>query len=358
MGITVKFKSAVLTASAIISAVTVLLLSGEIRQGVIKGLSLSFSAVIPSLFLFTTAALFIIKSGASKQLGRLVSPVTRPIIGLDFEQSTVFLISLIAGYPIGARLLNTLYQDGKISRAKALKMLMFSINAGPAFIITTVGECFLKSRGDGTRLMVCHLLASLIMAVTVRFLPDRLFSRDLKIKKQSRLERQNSALSDIFVLSTAEAGKTMLSVTVFVVFFAGVGGGLSAFDFPGINLIKALLEVTSGLADITRQKLPLAAFLLGFGGISVIFQVISSAEQLKPKFTVIFLSRLVHGTISALLIITAEILFPRNLATGSFNQRPDSLSVHTSPISAISLLILCLTVLFFIGSSSKQNKFD
>ncbi len=347
---TLKLKKAILTAAAVTIAVAVLLFSAEIRQGVIRGLSLSAQSVIPSLFIFTAMSLFIIKSGAGQVLGKLISPVTRPLLRLDADQSAVFLISTVAGYPVGAKLLNSLYTDGKISHSKALKMLAFSINAGPAFIIVTVGEGFFNSRSDGVRLLICHLLATLILAIAVRFLPDRLFSQHTKSKKQTLLTSKRSALSDIFVLSVLEAGKTMLNVTIFVVFFAGLTGGFSSLEFANTNRLISLFEVTAGLSYLTRSQLPFAAFLLGFGGISVIFQVISSAENLRPKFTILLLSRLLHGGLSYVLAVILEIFFPRDLMTGTFNIQPDTAAVHTSPFAALSLILLCIVMLFFLGS--------
>lgn len=347
---TLKLKKANLTVAAVTIAVAVLLFSAEIRQGVIRGLSLSAQSVIPSLFIFTAISLFIIKSGAGQVLGKLISPVTRPLLELDADQSTVFLISMVAGYPVGAKLLNSLYIDGKISRSKALKMLTFSTNAGPAFIIITVGDGFFNSRSDGVRLIVCHLLATLILAVAVRFLPDQLFSQDTKSKKQTLLISQRSALSDIFVLSVLEAGKTMLNVTIFIVFFAGLTGGFSALELANTNRLTSLFEVTAGLSNLTRSQLPFAAFLLGFGGISVIFQVISSAENLQPKFTILLLFRLLHGGLSFVIAMIFEAVLPRDLMTGTFNIQPDTAAVHTSPFAALSLLLLCIVMLFFLGN--------
>lgn len=352
---TLKLKKAILTAVVVTIAVAVLLFSTEIRQGVVRGLSLSAQSVIPSLFIFTAMSLFIIKSGLGQILGRLICPVTRPLLDLSADQSAVFLISMVAGYPVGAKLLNSLYLDGKISRGKALKMLSFSINAGPAFIIVTVGEGFFNSRSDGVRLLICHLLATLILAIAIRFLPDRLFSQDSKTKKQTLSKNQESALSDIFVLSVLEAGKTMLNVTIFVVFFAGLTGGFSSLEFANNNRLTALFEVTTGLSNSTRSQLPFAAFLLGFGGISVIFQVISSAENLRPKLTILLLFRLLHGGLSLVIAMIFEVVLPRDLMTGSFNIQPDTATVHTNPFATLSLLLLLIVMLFFLGNT-KNNR--
>ncbi len=355
IGLTLKLKKAALISAAVSSTALILIFSCEIRQGVQLGLSLCVTSVIPSLFLFTAAAIFIVNSGAGQILGRILSPVIRPLLGLTAEQGSVFLMSCVAGYPVGAKLLDTLYCNGKISRTVALKMLTFGVNAGPAFIISTIGEGFLKSRNDGIRLLICHLLATVIIASVVRFLPDRLFSDNKVSIIKTAPEKERSAISDIFVLSVANAGKTMLSVTVFIVFFAGVGSMLSSLSLYGSETIISLLEVTAGLSKTTRSQLPFAAFLLGFGGISVIFQVISSAENLKPKFALVLFSRLVHGVISVALIKATEVLFPRNLPAGAFNLQPSSADLNTHPVATLSLILLCTVMLWFLNNTGMQN---
>ncbi len=355
VNLTVRLKNLALTAVAMGFAAAVLIFSDEVRSGVTSGLMLSVNSVIPSLFLFTVAALFTVKSGAGELLGRILAPVTRPLLGLNASETAVFLISTVAGYPVGARLLSSQYRDGRIPKARALKMLTFSVGAGPAFIIVTVGESFLGCRSDGIRLLICHLLASLCLAAVTRFIPDRLFSKPEAAKKPTVHIAEQSTLGDILVISVLEAGRTMLSVTAFVVFFAGIGGAVSSLKFGGADRLQSLLEVTAGLSSLSRSQLSFGAFLLGFGGISVIFQVLSSAEALHPKFKTVLFSRLVHGLFSALFIRLAEVISPRDLQAGFFNLKPDSAAVYTSPISALSLILLCVVMLWFLADESRTR---
>lgn len=358
LNITLKLKKLALTITATAAAAAVLVFSDSVRQGVRQGLELCAQTVIPSLFLFTAAALFITRSGAASVLGRIVSPVTRLLFGIGDEKASVMLMSAVAGYPVGARLVDSLYTSGKISRAEALKMLTFCVNAGPAFIIVAVGEAVLDSRSDGWRLLAAHLSATAVLAAVVRFLPDRLFAKaPFKTKSAVQTMRNDALLSDIFVSSVSDAGSTMLSVCFFVVFFAGAGGGLSAVKTTFTDTLGQLLEVTSGIQVCTRNTLPLAAFLLGFGGLSVMFQVLSAAKNCIMPFWLLSVSRLLHGTLSAAFIALAEVIFPRTLETGTFGVAAEKAAVSASPAAAAALMLLCAVMLVFTQNVRvKQNR--
>ncbi len=339
-----KLKTAVLTVFTVLSAVAVLILSDNVRFGIRKGLLLCANNVIPSLFLFTAVGLFISYSGIGKVLGRIISPVSRLLFGLDSETASVFLLSTVSGYPVGAKLLDTLYKDGKISRPKALKMLTFSVNAGPSFVVTAVGMCMLKSSEIGLRLLAVHLAATVIIAVFVRFLPDRLFgdNRPTNLGKTPTPR----TLSDAFVTSVSDAGATILNICAFVVFFSGAGEILTTVMPSNCPEIIGFLEVTVGLSHCTLKQLPLVAFLLGFGGVSVIFQVIFSAKTIAPKISMIVVSRLAHGTLSTVIIILINTMFPLSIETGTFSSASAQISNRSLP-AAVSMLILCATVLTF-----------
>ena len=283
MSVVLKLKKVTVVFLAIIGTVTVILCSDTLKQGVKTALSLCSGSVIPSLFLFTALALFIAKSYVSETLGKVFSILFRPILGLSAKESTAFLLSCLAGYPVGAKLLDSLYRDGKITRPKALKMLTFSVNAGPAFIVTAVGGVILKSTSDGLRLTLIHFTATLILGILVNILPDfKPKNQPTQHKKPVTKNSDEPNLIDLFVLSVAEAGQTMLNICIFIVFFGAVGYFLATSPIGYAEKLSAVIEVTSGLFNFTRTELPEISFFLGFGGISVIFQVLSTAKINSP----------------------------------------------------------------------------
>ena len=104
-------------------------------SGAKEGLMLCGSIIIPSLFPFTFCVMFINKSGILKFLKPL-NPITQFLFHLNYYEFSLFLLSLIGGYPLGAKLLN---QSG-INDKKAKIMINYCINAGPAFVVLAVGK--------------------------------------------------------------------------------------------------------------------------------------------------------------------------------------------------------------------------
>lgn len=348
-----RLKTAVLTVLTVLSAVAVLVLSDTVRIGIKKGLTLCTGNVIPSLFLFTAVGLFISYSGAGRALGRIISPVTKVLFGLKDDEATVLLLSAVSGYPVGARLLDSLYTDSKITRPKALRMLTFSVNAGPSFIVTAVGLCMLKSTSVGVRLLSVHLASTVIIAGLVRFLPDRAFGNET-LSRSGKASTSRTP-SDAFVSSVSDAGSVMFSICAFVVFFSAVGEIMSTSIPIAHPEVIGFLEVTVGLTHCTLKQLPLVAFLLGFGGFSVIFQVMFAAKTIAPKIGLIVASRLAHGILSALVMILLNSLFPISIEAGTFSSATAAVSNNSIP-AAIALLLLCTTVLVFFEKSRREIK--
>lgn len=352
--LTVTNKRLFSTASAVFAAIFILLFSESVKSGVKYGLSLCADSLVPSLFLFCTAALFAVKCGAVELLGKILSPISAPLFGLNGFETGVWLISSVAGYPVGARLLSELYEEGRITLARARKMLTFCSGAGPAFVISAVGETVLRSRADGKRLLLILLIANCLSAAIARFIPDRFFGDEHKtIQKTSHGNVSCSGVAEMFVTSVSDAGKTMLGICFFTVFFSGVTFGISALPFKSAIRFTELLEITNGIQKLTRTDIVKAAFLLGFGGISVIFQIATSAESIRPRLSVLAASRLVSGLIAASITALFERLFPRATETSTQFVVSVKTPVKASPAAMLALGVLCVVLICFTEQTLK-----
>lgn len=356
---TITNKQLFSTASAVFAAVFVLLFSESVKSGVKYGLSLCADSLIPSLFLFCTAALFAVKCGAVELLGKILSPISAPLFGLSGFETGVWLISSVAGYPVGAKLLSELYEEGRITLARARKMLTFCSGAGPAFIISAVGETVLGSRADGKRLLLILLIANCLSAAAVRFVPDRFFGDEHKaIQKNAHGNVGGNDVTGMFVTSVSEAGKTMLGICFFTIFFSGVTFGISALPFKFAISFTELLEITNGIQKLTRTDIVRAAFLLAFGGISVIFQIATSAENIRPRLSVLTASRLVSGLIASSITVIFERLFPRAIETSTQFGASVKAPIKASPAAMIALGVLCVVLICFTEQTLKAVRWN
>ena len=72
-------------------------------QGAVNGLLLCGNVIIPSLFPFAVCISFLMNSG----IVLVLKPFNRifiKIFGMNFEMFSLFLLSFLGGYPIGAKL--------------------------------------------------------------------------------------------------------------------------------------------------------------------------------------------------------------------------------------------------------------
>ena len=345
----VRFKSVFLAILvAVLSVLIIVLPSGAI--GAKKGLTLCFSTIVPSLFLFCALSLFAAYSGVAKTLGKPLSPISKALFGLNGEEFSIFLLSLFSGYPVGAKLLSKTYENGGAGRKKALLMLGFCINAGPAFIVIAVGQIMLGSKADGYRLLLAHILSSFLLALFLSPFLKRNWEEENRLP-----ETQRSALPDCFVKSVSDAANSIISVCAFVVLFSALGEIVSSLPLP-ISIakwVRSLLEITVGINALNRKHLSLIAFLLGFSGVSVQFQAMAAAKNLEPRYSFIVLSRTIHGVLSSVWIEIMEKLWPRSLKT---SVPPGSVSAALSGDVSASVALVLMGVVLAAFTLSNQIK--
>mgnify|MGYP006992100652 CR=1 FL=1 len=110
---------------SIISFAVLIILNPEIcKTGAFAGILICGRIIIPTLFPFTMCVLFIMKSGLTKKLC-LLTPITRNFFGLSGENFSLFALSLIGGYPVGARLIKEAHHNGHITAKEGGIMLSF-----------------------------------------------------------------------------------------------------------------------------------------------------------------------------------------------------------------------------------------
>lgn len=80
----------------------------------------------------------------------------------------IFFLSVISGYPMGAKLISNMYENKYIDNDDALAMLSFCSISGPMFMIGTVGVSIFHSYKAGLIIMIANLLASIFNGLIFR----------------------------------------------------------------------------------------------------------------------------------------------------------------------------------------------
>ena len=341
-----KKTSAVLNVSVIIlvlAYIFILLARPDIcRNGTVTGILLCGRVIIPSLFPFVMCVVFIMNSGLLGKLNFLFTSSEK------FSAENIFtvLLSFIGGYPIGAKLLNSAVECGRISPKKAGNMLNYCVNAGPAFIVSAVGSGILGSKELGFILLISHIFSGLILCLI------SVITGNAGIKPTAAIKKPDLNAADNFVKSAAEASGTVLSICGFVILFSSVNAYISYYA-DSVYLLKGLglvLEVTNAVT--LTNNIYLISFLLGFAGISVWCQILSVSGKIKINYIKFVIFRLSHGLISAVITYIQFKIFPVNIAVFSNSKGISFNQFHSS--AAVALSLFAMGVVFIISISSKK----
>ena len=339
------------------------LYSAQSKVGIISGITACTTMVIPSLFPFMALCNFFSLSGGAEFLNKILKYPAKLLMGEYYEFFSVYLVSLVGGYPVGAATLNNLVKNGKTDKDTAKKVLMFSVNSSPAFLVFGVGEGMLFSNKLGWYLVLVNILSSLVTLVLVSRKAPEITKKPPVYKKGAT---KYMSLNDAFVEGVMKASTSMLFLCGFVVLFFSLN---EIFAFMPLGKLTAVIsavgEVTSSCAMLSNGggTLPLIAAVTSFGGVCVILQILALSKSFRPKLWVLILTQFAKGVLSYVLMwgmikIFPEIGLARYDDVLSNMSSPGKFGISSTPITSACLVLTAGTTLYYTIKilSNKENK--
>lgn len=265
-----------------------------------NGLALWATKVLPSLFPFFVATELLCQTNFTYILGKILNKFMKPIFNVPGESAIAIILGTISGYPVGAKVVCNLKSQKIISKIEAERLIAYTNNSGPLFILGTVGIALFGDKKVGFILLISHILASLMVAYCFKFWKKDKFDINYRETQfNSKLTPMKiSDIGEILGSSIKKAISTILLIGGFIVIFSVIlsiletsgilnlfANILSNFGIPNnisLSVISGIIELTNGVnltaliatSNYTLSLL-LTSFLLGFGGISVLLQVYS-----------------------------------------------------------------------------------
>ena len=290
-------------------------------DGARQGLSLCALTIVPSLFPFIVISSLLAATGVPAKLGNLCAPLMSKLFSVSGSGAIAFVLGLSGGYPLGAAVIADMLTSGEIDRKEAEHLLSFSNNSGPAFIIGAAGAGIFKSSKIGALLYLIHIISAILVGILFSNHSVSHFSPPVKITKKA------TPLSLALPACVKSGVTTVLMVCGFVVFFSVItkildsigffmtfAGSISEISGAELSAVRAFLtgffELGSGIGAMngipaSPASLALAAFILGWGGLSVHLQTMSVIDGISIFNTRYFSGKLLHGLISAVLAFSA-----------------------------------------------------
>ena len=282
-----KYARAALALAAVGLIIALLINPTRYAQSITDGLMMYVVSVLPSMLPFFFLSGILTGTGVAGKLSRL--HLTKPLFHAPDEGLYVMLMSLLSGYPVGAKLTAELYEQGVIDTLGAKKMVAFTSATGPMFVVGAVGAQILHDYRAGLCILAAHYLATFLNGLLYRGRKQKyghsdLVSAPVKMDKLLWETAYNTVIS-------------LLVSCVYIVIFNMVADVLSDLGVmrigadilshigvttpTGTALLYGLTEMTRGCVLLSQTSLPitltapLACLLVTFGGVSVHVQSVA-----------------------------------------------------------------------------------
>lgn len=179
----IKIKQLILPFILILFTSGLIIFSSSNLSAAKNGLVLWANSVVPSLFPFFVATELLSYTNFTYYLGKILNKFMKPIFNIRGEGAFALIMGIISGYPTGAKIAANFRKNNICSKEECERLLSFTNNSGPLFIIGTVGISMFGNSTIGFLLLITHLLASLTVGILFRF---------WKYDEKSTLQKNNS----------------------------------------------------------------------------------------------------------------------------------------------------------------------
>lgn len=292
----------ILTLSAFISV----FLSPYITKYTNDGLRLCANTIIGSVFPFLILTDIFVAFARFDSIG-CFRRLFEKIFKINGYAITAYAVGLICGFPLGVKVAVDLYKSGLISRDECERLIGFSNNTGPAFVIGGVGFGLRGSVKEGIILYFSMLIASAISGFIIG-----LGKKSTSVNN----EYERNSIYD-FISSVKNAATNTLNVCAFVVFFSVISGILSLVIKNEIaySLAVSIAEVSNAAKVLARSSYPrkislsLTSFAISFSGISVHMQAKCFTYGTEISMKRYYITKILQGTLSATVTFFLTLLF-------------------------------------------------
>lgn len=296
--------------------------------GTIDGLKLFFYNVLPGLFPFMLLTKILTELGLVQKFFSKFDKLTFKLFGTPGISLYTFIMSIISGYPIGAKIISDLYSKNQISKQDALKMSIFCTTSGPSFVIGTVGTIMFNSYKFGLILYFSHILSSVFLGIIFNILCKNKQNynknkNNLHFFKKNNLINHcvNETINSLFIVGAYITifyliGEILDTLKVFYLITKLINPLLNILSISqkyAQGIIYGILEVTRGVKSLSlindNFSIIFTSGLLSFSGLSIIFQSMAFLKETKIKTHTFIFSKCVHSILSMLFCFALLYLF-------------------------------------------------
>ena len=379
-----------------------------------NGLTLWATCVVPSLFPFFIMTNLLSQTKVVDFTGKLLNKLMRPLFNVPGIGGFAFVMGLISGYPVGAKIVADFRENGKVTKEEGERLLAFTNNSGPLFILSSVGIALFGDTATGLLLLCTHILSCITVGIILGKFSKKSDDEFRKTHNptynffcyKSQAKNSNSTITNSkdknFTTNSLASSKdvslrnlggilgnsinnsipTILMIGGFVVIFSVIISILNqthALDFIskffnpilailGFDLdfakplVSGIIELTNGVNQVSgisikaiSQNVVLCAFLLGFGGFSVLLQVFSIVAKTDLSMKKYVIGKFLQGIFAAfytflalkfLPFLNLDIIETSNVTSSALTSLANATYTFFQNLGIFSIGIIIIFVIF------------
>lgn len=343
----ILYTFAALTAAAI--CILLIIDSKQVIETTQHSVTVCLSVIIPSLFAFMVISQIMISAGIADILFFPLYKISSFWFKGNRRQFSIFLLSLIGGYPVGIRLLKELIAYNKKYTAIAEKMLCYCYCGSPAFIIQIAGLSIFGSAEAGLIVYISNAAACLIMAVAINLLSKRADIEESSPSTKISLETVTSSIEKTVKALGVICG-TILAFNIFLELMEYIGfiGILESIGLEKLACAAFEISNLSLFQGNNYSLLPIFAAITSFGGFCIIVQTAALSEGIIP------LKKFILSRIPAAILSVAVCRFLMMMSGISLESDVTS---HLTPVlsSVNPVCSICIVVMTYILIKNKEK---
>lgn len=335
----------------------------------INGAKLFFTSLFPSLFPFIIITNILVAYDGVNIYSKFLGPLISRPLGLPSEASFPLIVSMLCGYPLGAKYSCELYDSGNINSSEFSKLISIASNSSPLFLIGSVGTSMVGNTRVGYLLLFSNYMSCIFMAIILK---HKYKEPTSKFKFKTIKMSKHNNLGTVLKSSIENAITTTLNIGSYVVMFSVILAiiknnvvfnivlnkiymisSLSKDSLSGI--ILGLIEVTNGCYLISKGDinyvlgLCFISFLCAFSGLAIIAQIHSFTHKYKEISIIKYVIRKAIQGIISFIITFVSLLFLNHKTLFTFsNKTPLTISFKSY------IPILLLLFIYFSHYVSKK----
>lgn len=236
------------------------------------GLNLWFHNMIPTLLPFMIITSLMIKLNLSENFAKAFAPIMKPLFHTSHSGTYCIFVGFLCGFPMGAKVIAEQIKYGNMTAKEGQYLLSFCNNIGPIYYISFVLP-FL-----GIRPSFHYLFGMYGLPLLYGFVLRRIKYRNYDWNTTPKTKSENLRLIDVltYIDESIDSGiENITRLGGYMIFFNVLNlipQKLLWLHTQATLYIAPLLEITSGIYNLSASNKMYILCILPFGGLSCIAQ--------------------------------------------------------------------------------------